>query len=67
MSSAMLRLCIWSGILFTPGALLALFTSEPFVWNGLFVFWLGIAAFAVWFAVMTHYLLRAARARAEHR
>lgn len=56
---------IWIGILFMPGALLAFFKTGPFAWNGLFVFWLGVGAFAVWFVVMTYFLLRAARLRAE--
>ena len=54
---------IWIGILFLPGAMLAFFKSGPFALNGLVVFWLGTGAFAVWFVIMTYWLLRAARTR----
>jgi hypothetical protein len=36
----------------------------PFALNGLFVFWLGTGAFAMWFVIMARCLLRAARSMA---
>jgi len=52
---------LWIGVAFLPGGLLGLFKTGPFAWNGLFCYWLGLAAFGLWFAVTARLLLKAAR------
>lgn len=55
---------LWIGIAFLPGGLLGLFKTGPFAWNGLFCYWLGLAAFGLWFCVTAWLLLKARRAAA---
>lgn len=50
---------LWIGVAFLPGGLLGLFKTGPFAWNGLFCYWLGLAAFGLWFAVTAVLLLKA--------
>jgi hypothetical protein len=50
---------VWVVILYVPSALDIFFTSGPFSWNGLVVFYLPTAAFFVWLVVMTVATLRA--------
>ena len=52
---------LWIGVAFLPGGLLGLFKTGPFAWNGLFCYWLGLAAFGLWFIVTARMLLKAAR------
>lgn len=50
---------LWIGVAFLPGGLLGLFKTGPFAWNGLFCYWLGLAAFGLWFSVTAVLLLKA--------
>lgn len=55
---------LWMGSLFIPGALIVFFKSGPFAWSGLIGFYIPVAAFALWFAVMTPLMLKAVRQQA---
>lgn len=50
---------IWAPIVFTPALLLPFFTSGPFAWNGIFVFWIPATVFILQFIANTVLLLRA--------
>lgn len=52
---------LWMGVLFVPGVLIAFFYKGPFAWNGVIGFWIPIAAFILWFLLMTPVLFRAIR------
>jgi hypothetical protein len=52
-------LTIWTAVLFTPGALIGLFKSGPFAWNGVLAFWLAAIAFGNWLNIMCWQLLKA--------
>lgn len=52
---------IWIAILFLPGALIPLFKTGPFAWNGLLAFYVPITAFFVWVLLMAVLLARAIR------
>lgn len=58
---------LWVGFLFLPGTLAYFFTDGPFAWQGIFSFWLALAAYALWAFVMG-FSIRAAirREPAEH-
>lgn len=53
---------IWSGICFTPGAILVFFKSGPFAWDGLLVFWMAVFFFTAWVLVMSALMYRSLRA-----
>jgi len=55
---------LWIGILLVPACLIPLFKSGPLAWNGLLSFWIPVAVFTAWFAVM-FWALRAAIGRAN--
>jgi hypothetical protein len=42
----------WVAFLFIPDILAFFFHSGPFAWNGIFIFWLAFAAYAVFLIVM---------------
>lgn len=50
---------IWAPVSFTPAIMLPFFKSGPFAWSGLFVIWIPASIFIVWFAIVTHRLLKA--------
>jgi hypothetical protein len=50
---------IWAALLVVPGLLIYFFTTGPFAWNGILVFWLGLTVLGAWFVVMTVALRRA--------
>lgn len=52
---------LWIAVLLAPGALVVFFLTGPFAWNGVFTFWLGLAALLIWLAVMFVMLRAAAR------
>ncbi|MBB2503877.1 hypothetical protein H5411_32645 [Amycolatopsis echigonensis] len=54
----------WVAFLFVPDVLAYFFYSGPFAWQGIFVFWLALTAYAVWLVVMG-LVLRRAVLRAE--
>jgi hypothetical protein len=49
----------WAALLIAGPSLIPFFTTGPFAWNGLFSWWIGVTAFAIWLFVMTYLLLRA--------
>jgi hypothetical protein len=50
---------LWSGLLFTPAALLLFFKTGPFAWNGLLAFWVAVPAFGVFTVILIWATLRA--------
>lgn len=42
----------WVALLFVPDILAFFFHSGPFAWNGIFIFWLAFAAYAVFLIVV---------------
>lgn len=55
---------LWVAFLFVPDVLAYFFSSGPFAWQGIFVFWLALTAYATW-AVVMGLVLRSAVLRAE--
>lgn len=55
---------IWVALLLTPGSVTVFFKHGPLAWNGLLTWWLPLAVFATWLAVMTALPLRAIHAQA---
>lgn len=51
-------LSFWTALLLAPAGLIPFFKEGPFAWNGLFAFYLVVAAFFVWVVTMTTYALR---------
>lgn len=43
---------LWMAFAFVPDVIAYFFFSEPFAWNGIFVFWLVLAAYATFLVVM---------------
>ncbi|WP_145984157.1 MULTISPECIES: hypothetical protein [unclassified Pseudonocardia] len=43
---------LWIGFMFVPACLAYFFTSGPFAWHGIFVFWFGLTFYAVWAFLM---------------
>lgn len=54
-------MCVWAGLLYTPGALIFFFKSGPFAWNGILAFYIAAAAFFLWIITLVGLLLRAIR------
>lgn len=52
---------IWSGICFTPGAILIFFKNGPFAWDGLLVFWIAVIIFTAWLLTMSALMYRSLR------
>lgn len=52
---------IWVALSFAPGATAFFFKSGPFAWNGVFVYWIPVAAAFIWYASMSIVLTRAVR------
>ncbi|MEM1140723.1 MAG: hypothetical protein AAGH45_12665 [Pseudomonadota bacterium] len=51
----------WVGLALLPGAINPLFKQGPFAWDGVFIFWLPLVAFAAWIVVMAWLVARAAQ------
>lgn len=49
----------WMALLLLPAALILLFKSGPFAWNGLLGFWVPLVGFSIWFNVMLYALYMA--------
>jgi hypothetical protein len=49
----------WVAFLFVPAVLAYFFRTGPFAWDGIFVFWLALTAYAVWLIAMGLCLRRA--------
>lgn len=56
---------LWVGLLLMPGGVTVFFKHGPLAWNGLLTWWVPLAVFASWLAVMTVLLLRAIDAQAR--
>ncbi|HEY1972736.1 MAG TPA: hypothetical protein VGH89_32640 [Pseudonocardia sp.] len=56
---------IWFGVSMFPASLIVFFDSGPFAWNGVFGIYLPLGMFALWYQVVSYYLRRAIKARAE--
>jgi hypothetical protein len=56
---------LWIPLTFLPALLPYFFKSGPLSWQGLLVFYLGLATFGAWVVIMTWALLRAVREQAE--
>lgn len=56
---------IWYAILGVPGSAIYLFKTGPLAWNGLFAFWVPLAAFSIWFIVTTLLLVKSVDVEAE--
>ena len=56
---------VWVPLTFVPAFLPYFFTSGPFSWQGILVFYLGLVSFGVWVIAMMWALLRALRQQAE--
>jgi hypothetical protein len=50
---------IWVGLMFLPGSLLYFFTTGPFAWDGIFVWWIPFTVFFGWIVVMFVMTLKA--------
>lgn len=44
---------IWIALMIMPGSLCVFFHDGPFIWSGVFGFWVPLVAFSGWFPVMT--------------
>lgn len=51
-------LSFWVAFMLIPGGAIAFFKTGPFAWNGLFAFYLVVAAFFIWLTIMTFYAFR---------
>ena len=49
----------WIGVLLVPACLIPFFKTGPLAWNGILSFWVPVAVFVAWFAVM-FWVIRAA-------
>lgn len=58
-------LSIWFAVSMFPASLIVFFYSGPFAWNGIFGIYLPLALFALWFNVVSFYLLKAIKAQAK--
>jgi hypothetical protein len=50
--------CFFSSLAFLPGGLNCLAKTGPLAWDGLFAWWLGLAVFGTWIAVVAVALVR---------
>lgn len=55
----------WAAILFIPGAVVSLFFTGPFAWNGLIAFWIPLPIFGCWWIVMFIMCLKAIKITAR--
>ncbi|MCW2831519.1 MAG: hypothetical protein JWP31_2211 [Aeromicrobium sp.] len=50
---------LWYALLALPGGAVFFFRSGPLAWNGVFAFWIPLAAFTAWMLAVTWALLKA--------
>jgi hypothetical protein len=55
---------IWYAVLATPGGAVMIFNDGPLAWNGVFAFWIPLAAFSAWMIATTVVMLRSVAAQA---
>lgn len=55
---------IWVGILSAPGAVVGLFKTGPFAWNGIVAFWIPAVVFGIWITATQFVLLAAIKRNA---
>lgn len=53
---------VWVGAFSILGVLIVLFKSGPLAWDGVLAYWLPLAAFFIWFAVMNWQLISTRKA-----
>jgi len=56
-------LSIWCGLSFIPASLTGVLKTGPFAWNGMLSFYIPYAAWLVWFAVASVYMIQEVRRR----
>ncbi|MCX2929958.1 hypothetical protein ORI20_06725 [Mycobacterium sp. CVI_P3] len=57
-------LSVWFGLSMFPASAIVFFYDGPLAWNGVFGLYLPLAVFAVWYNVVTFYLLKAIKGEA---
>jgi hypothetical protein len=50
-------LSLWTATTWTPGTVTVFFKTGPLAWNGLFVWWVPLTAFALWLIGLTRCML----------
>jgi hypothetical protein len=50
---------LWLAMTLVPASFLVFFKTGPLAWNGLFIFWIPVAAVATWLVLNSVYLLKA--------
>jgi hypothetical protein len=55
---------LWVPLTFVPALMPFFFKTGPFAWQGLLVFYLGLATLGAWVVIMVWALLRAVREQA---
>ena len=56
-------LTIWCGLSFIPASFTGVLKTGPFAWNGILSFYIPYAAWLVWFAVASVYMIKEVRRR----
>ncbi|HTK61096.1 MAG TPA: hypothetical protein VL595_01925 [Pseudonocardia sp.] len=56
---------LWTVPLLVPGFAVYVFRSGPLAWNGIFTWWVPVAAFGGWFVVMLALMFKAVAAQAS--
>lgn len=54
-------LSVWFALSMFPASAIVFFYTGPLAWNGIFGLYLPLAVFAIWYNVVTYYLLRAVK------
>ncbi len=49
---------LWYAVLTAPAALVVVFNDGPLAWNGVFAFWVPLAAFGAWYVMLVVLMLR---------
>ena len=55
----------WFALLAVPGGAVVVFNNGPLAWNGVFAFWIPLAAFGVWMVCTAIVMLRSIAAEAD--
>lgn len=57
----------WVGLLLVPASAIPFFKTGPMAWNGVLAFWIPVAVFVAWFAVMFWAMRRVIAGRSSER